>query len=197
MLCFGARLVIFLLLNAVLLLLSVPAVQSDEEDNLLQGINSFRQSSHVPPLAKHDKAGCVAHEISDKLEDQRCESNKARPSQSPVTISDYPDIIKKCKIDVNTTRDGMILPVCVPHRVATLVLTNYTNSPNSKYLNDSRFTGAGIGTEDDWTVLVLTTSTTRGSFASQAHRNLVTASGHYLPSLVFIIYWASFFIYGV
>ncbi|KAL6565414.1 hypothetical protein OROHE_004469 [Orobanche hederae] len=195
---FGARLAIFLMRNAVLLLLLVPAVQSGyEEDNLLQGINSFRQSSNVPPLAKHDKADCVADEISGKLEDQHCESNKAPPAQSPVTISNYPDVLKKCKIDINTTRDGMILPVCVSHRVATLVLTNYTHSPNSKYLNDSRFTGAGIGAEDDWTVLVLTTSTVGGSFASQAHQNLITAFSRYLPSLVFVVYWASFFIYGV
>ncbi|GFQ00129.1 uncharacterized GPI-anchored protein at3g06035 [Phtheirospermum japonicum] len=184
---FGARLAIILLLNAVLLLLSVPPVNSDEEDNLLQGINSFRHSANVPPLTKHDKADCVAEQIADQLEDQHCASNTGPPTQSQL-ISNYPNVLRKCKIDVNTTRDGMILPVCVPHRVGTLVLTNYTQSRNSRFLNDSRFTGAGIGTEDDWTVLVLTTGTTGGSFASRACRHLVTVSGHYLPSLFLIVF---------
>ncbi|KAI3448628.1 hypothetical protein Pfo_005293 [Paulownia fortunei] len=183
---FGARLAILLLVHAILLLLSVPVHSDDEEDHLLQGINSFRQSSNVPALAKHDNANCVADEIANQLEDKHCTSNTAPPTQSQL-ISNYPSVLKKCNIDVNTTRDGMILPVCVPHRVATLVLTNYTESQNSRYLNDSRFTGAGIGTEDDWTVLVLTTSTRGGSFASGAC-NLIIASSHYLSSLFLMLF---------
>ncbi|KAK6118569.1 hypothetical protein DH2020_047682 [Rehmannia glutinosa] len=183
---FGSLLAILVLLHAILLLLSVPVKSDDEEDHLLQGINSFRQSSNVAPLAKHDKADCVADQIADQLEDQHCASNTAPPTQSQL-ISNYPDVLKKCKIDVNTTRDGMILPVCVPGRVATLVLTNYTQSQNSRYLNASRFTGAGIGTEDDWTVLVLTTSTTGGSFASRACRHVIFAWSHYLLLSVFLM----------
>ncbi|KAG8363812.1 hypothetical protein BUALT_Bualt19G0061200 [Buddleja alternifolia] len=160
-----ARLAIILLL--LLHVLSwVPPVHY-EEDHLLQGINSFRQSSGAPALSKHDKANCVADEIADQMEDRGCASNTLPPTQSQL-ISNYPNVLKKCKIDPNTTRDGIILPVCVPHRVATLVLTNYTQSQSSRYLNDSRFTGAGIGTEDDWTILVMTTSTPGGSFASGA-----------------------------
>ncbi|KAL0347977.1 UNVERIFIED_CONTAM: putative GPI-anchored protein [Sesamum angustifolium] len=162
-------------------------LHADEEDHLLQGINSFRQSSNVPALSKHDKANCVADEIADQLEDKHCASNTAPPAQSQL-ISDYPSVLKKCNIDVNTTRDGMILPVCVPHRVATLVLTNYTQSHNSRYLNDSRFTGAGIGTEDDWTVLVLTTNTPGGSFASRAGRLTVLGSSQYLPTLLLMLF---------
>ncbi|EYU34849.1 hypothetical protein ABFS82_14G187000 [Erythranthe guttata] len=168
-----------LLLHVVFLLLSPASVYcDDEENNLLQGINSFRQSSRAPALAKHDKAECVADQIANQLEHQSCASNTLPPTQSQL-MSNYPNVLKKCKIDVNTTKDGMILPVCVPHRVSTLVLTNYTQSQNSKYLNDSRFTGAGIGKEDDWTVLVLTTSTPGGSFASGARR--------YLPSSLFLM----------
>ncbi|KAL8553783.1 hypothetical protein ACS0TY_002173 [Phlomoides rotata] len=143
----AARLALVLLLHATLLLLSVPAVRcDDEEDHLLQGINSFRQSSRAGPVAKHDKANCVADEIADKLENQNC---AGAPPQSQLA-SDYPNVLKKCQVDPNATTDGMILPVCVSRRVPTLVLTNYTqSSQNARYLNDSRFTGAGIGKEDD------------------------------------------------
>ncbi|XP_073148114.1 uncharacterized GPI-anchored protein At3g06035-like [Henckelia pumila] len=145
-------------------LLSIPA-HSDDEDDLLAGINSFRQSSTVPALSKNDKAGCVADEIANQLEAKPCASNTTT-MQSQI-LSDYPNVLQKCNVDVNATREGMALPVCVPHRVPTLVLTNYTQSQNSRYLNDTKFTGAGVGTENDWTVLVLTTSTPGGSFANQ------------------------------
>ncbi|KAH6762558.1 Glycoprotein membrane precursor GPI-anchored [Perilla frutescens var. hirtella] len=181
--CFGSRLalllLLLLLLHAFLLLSSLPAVRSDDEADLLQGMNSFRQSANAPALTKHHKAECVADEIADKLEGKSCASNTASSVQSQL-VSDYPAVLSKCKVDVNTTTDGMILPVCVPRRVPTLVLTNYTQSQNARYLNDSRFTGAGVGTEDDWTVLVLTTNTPGGSFASTAHR-------FYAPSLLFML----------
>lgn len=89
-------------------------------------------------------------------------------------------------MDVNATREGMVLPVCVPHRVSTLVLTNYTQSQNSRYLNDTKFTGVGVGAEDDWTVLVLTTSTPGGSFASEG-RALFGSSSLKLSSLFCVI----------
>ncbi|PIN01479.1 hypothetical protein CDL12_26013 [Handroanthus impetiginosus] len=186
---FRVRLAFVLLLFHVVsfLLLSVPVHCDDEEDRLLQGINSFRQSSNVPALAKHDKANCVADEIADELEDQQCASNTATSTPSQL-LSNYPNVLKKCNIDPNTTGDGMILPVCVPHRVSTLVLTNYTQSPNSRYLNDSSFTGAGIGTEDDWTVLVLATSTPGGSFSSAAGSPLIIARSNCLLSLFLVLF---------
>ncbi|KAJ6359807.1 hypothetical protein OIU77_003918 [Salix suchowensis] len=64
-----------------------------------------------------------------------------------------------------STTEGVVLPACAPHLAPTLLLTNYTRTTYSKYINDSRFTGAGLGHEDDWMVVVLTTSTTGGDFA--------------------------------
>ncbi|CAH9073667.1 unnamed protein product [Cuscuta epithymum] len=146
----------------------------DEEDHLLQGINSYRQSLNVPALAKHDKANCLAEEIADEIEDQPCPRPGSR--SSPPQIGNLQKHLDKCKIDANSTKDGAILPVCVRKRVPTLVLTNYTQSfQNAKFLNDSRFTGAGIGTDDDWTVLVLTTNTEAGMFAA-ASAAVVNAS---------------------
>lgn len=66
------------------------------------------------------------------------------------------------------TKDGAILPVCVKDRVPTLVLTNYTQSSYAVYFNNSKYTGAGVGKEEDWTVVVLSTNTPAGTLASGA-----------------------------
>lgn len=142
----------------------------DEKDNLLQGINSYRRTRGLPELTKNDKAGCLADQIAEKLKDQPCArvtgSNSTPPS--PPQFSNYPDALKKCKVDIAHTRDGIILPVCVKDRVPTLVLTNYTQSSYAVYLNNSKFTGAGIGKEEDWTVVVMSTNTPTGTLASGA-----------------------------
>lgn len=71
-----------------------------------------------------------------------------------------------------------MLSVCVAKRVPNLVLNNFTKTFYTMYLKSSNFTGAGIGTEDDWTVIVLSTSTPAGSFSSFACR--VSWSFYYL-----------------
>lgn len=143
---------------------------SDEEGNLLSAINSYRQAQGAPPLEKHDKASCLADEIADELEDKPCPANgiiTVTPGSQP-GLDNYRDLVKKCGIDMNTTQEGVILPVCVPNRVPTLVLTNYTQSAYAVYVNSSTYTGFGIGKDDDWTVVVLATNTSGGSFASGA-----------------------------
>ncbi|EPS61690.1 hypothetical protein M569_13106 [Genlisea aurea] len=162
----GARFYSILLLTALLLQFFAHPVMSDDEDHLLQGINAYRQSLKLPPLSKHDAAGCIADEIADEFEHTKC--NASLSPARPEPLANHADALNKCKVNADTTGDAVVLPVCVPHRVATLVLTNYTTSFNTRYLNDSRFTGAGIGTDDDWTVLVLTTSTVAGSITSSA-----------------------------
>ncbi|KAI5658898.1 hypothetical protein M9H77_27691 [Catharanthus roseus] len=146
-------------------------MKPDEEDHLLSAFNSYRQTLGVPPLTKHDKAGCLADEIAENIENRPCPPAgtiiSAAPGLQP-QLDNYPDLVKKCGIDINTTQDGVILPVCVPKRVATLVLTNYTQSQYARYLNNSRYNGIGIGKEDDWTVVVLASNTPAGSFASTA-----------------------------
>ncbi|KAL1802313.1 hypothetical protein ACET3Z_030960 [Daucus carota] len=118
----------FVLLLA-LFLLTVP-VLCDEKDNLLQGINSYRKLKGLPDLTKNDKAGCLADEIADKLENEPCARITGSNSTPPTTpqFSNYPEALKKCKVDDAYTKDGKILPVCVKNRIPTLVLTNYTQS---------------------------------------------------------------------
>lgn len=103
--------------------------------------------------------------MAEELENQPCPSGGITPAPAS-HFSQYPKLLDKCDIDINTTTEGIILPVCVHDRVATLVLTNYTQSRHAGYLNNSKYSGAGIGSEKDWTVVVLTTSTVGGSFAS-------------------------------
>ncbi|GLT90301.1 hypothetical protein SLE2022_082430 [Rubroshorea leprosula] len=158
-----------LLLVYPIFFLSRPAL-CDDEDNLLQGINSYRQSLSRPALTKNKNADCVADELAEGLDDQSCDA-AAVPSQGTLaTLANYPKVASKCNININTTTDGVIMPVCVHKLVPTLVLTNYTRTYYAKYLNASKFTGVGVGSKDDWTVVVLTSNTLAGSFASGASK---------------------------
>ncbi|KAJ6305856.1 hypothetical protein OIU78_021224 [Salix suchowensis] len=179
---------VFVLLQAIILL-STP-VHCDEEEDLLQGLNSYRHSLNLPALVKHTNAGCLADKIAGKLEDEPCTSARAA---SPVQIDSYPDLLSKCGIDVNHTNEGVALPVCVPHLVPTLLLTNYTRTPYARFINASRFSGAGLGHEDDWMVVVLTTSTPRGDFAGATSLVSRVGLGHclvtlFLGALVYLLY---------
>ncbi|GMG99711.1 hypothetical protein Nepgr_001551 [Nepenthes gracilis] len=160
----------------------------DVEDHLLQGLNSHRTSANLPALVKHKNAGCLADEFADELEDRPCTPASAAsvvPGSGSQQFSDYPELLRKCGINASTTAQGVILPVCVPDLVPTLLLTNYTHTSYARYINNSKFTGAGIGSEDDWVVVVLATSTPGGSFASAAAAVPVAykAVNYFLPML--------------
>ncbi|XP_004494624.1 uncharacterized GPI-anchored protein At5g19250-like [Cicer arietinum] len=178
----------FFKLNHVLLasvftfiLLSNPVHCSDKEDSVLKGINSYRQTKNLPPLYQNDKAHCLADEVADEIEDTPCEKvSQYYPVSGPGGNQRIPNLqkhIDKCGININTTADGVILPVCVSKLEPTIVLSNYTHSDiYAKFLNNSKYTGAGLGSEDDWMVLVLTTNTTAGTFSAATtsmHVNVV------------------------
>ncbi|XP_060217651.1 uncharacterized GPI-anchored protein At5g19250-like [Lycium barbarum] len=152
----------------------------DEEDNLLKGINSYRASLNLTTLKENDKAKCLADEIADQFKDQPC-TNTTGANTVPGTepqFSEYPKLLSKCKLNATTTRDGMIMPACVPNLVPDLVLSNYTKSQYSNSLNDTKFTGVGIGSDDNWVVVVLTTSNPEGSFTPDtSSSNLVFQLG--------------------
>ncbi|KAK7258847.1 hypothetical protein RIF29_24435 [Crotalaria pallida] len=154
----------------VFLFLSTPAHCGGEEDSVFKGINSYRQAQNLQPFNQNKKASCLAEEVADEIEDEPCETvNQYAPGLSAGNpkIPNLQKHIDKCDININTTIDGAILPVCVSKLEPTVVLSNYThNNRYARYLNNSIYTGAGLGSEHDWMVLVLTTNTTTGSFSA-------------------------------
>ncbi|KAK9146710.1 hypothetical protein Sjap_006613 [Stephania japonica] len=139
-----------------------PAIRSSDGDKLLNRINDFRTSLNIPTLDKHDRADCLADEIADQFEHQACKP--ISPTGPETQFSNYQKQLSECKLDLNTTRDGALMVACVPHGVE-VALFNFTQSQFVQYLNNSKYTGAGVGTEDDWVVVVLTTNTPGGTFA--------------------------------
>ncbi|OMP09083.1 hypothetical protein COLO4_05828 [Corchorus olitorius] len=137
-----------------------------EEDNLLKGINDYRASLNLTTLTKNDNAECLADELADQFKNQPC-TNSTGANTVPGTepqFANYPNLLAKCHLNVSNTRDGAVMPACVPNLVPNLVLSNFTESQYSLNLNDTKYTGVGIGSDGNWIVVVLTTSAPEGSF---------------------------------
>ncbi|XVF38162.1 hypothetical protein REPUB_Repub20aG0076400 [Reevesia pubescens] len=153
---------------------------SDEEDNLLKGINSYRASINLTSLTKNDNAECLADELADQFKNQPC-TNSTGANTVPGTepqFANYPDLLAKCHLNVSITRDGAVMPACVPNLVPSLVLTNFTQSQYTDNLNDTKYTGVGVGSDGDWIVVVLTTGTPEGSYAPATNAaNLISEIG--------------------
>ncbi|KAJ6356161.1 hypothetical protein OIU78_004298 [Salix suchowensis] len=107
---------------------------ADEEDGLLRSINSYRTSLNLTVLTKNDNAECLAGEIADQFKNQPC-TNSTGSNTVPGTETQFPNY-------------------------PTLLAKCHLNGN----LNDTKFTGAGIGSDGNWIVVVLTTSTPEGSF---------------------------------
>lgn len=132
-----------------------------------EGINSFRKTLKLPTLTDNDKAECLAEEIAEQFKNQPC-TNTTGANTVPGTEPQFPDfayLLNRCKLNVTTSRDAVILPACVPNLDQDMVLSNYTNSKYSGSLNDTRYAGIGIGSDDNWIVVILTTNTPTGNFA--------------------------------
>lgn len=152
---------------------------ADEEDRLRQGINSYRTSLNLTALTKNDNAECFAEEIADQFKNQPC-TNTTGANTVPGTepqFADYPNLLAKCHLNISNTRDGAIMPSCVPNLDPNLVFTNFTQSQYSGKLNDTKYTGAGIGSDGNWIVVVLTTNTSEGSFVTYNAASLTSKIG--------------------
>ncbi|KAK6911529.1 hypothetical protein RJ641_023622 [Dillenia turbinata] len=140
-------------------------ISTDTEDELIKGLNYYRMSLNLPVLQMNDDADCIADEASEELEDQPCfNSTTTIGATGGFQLPSYQDLLDRCDMTYNST--GAVLPVCVPKLAPTPLLPKYTKSPYAKYLNDSRYTGVGIASEDYWMVVVLTTSTPAENFAT-------------------------------
>lgn len=159
----------------------------DEKDSVLKGINSYRQTLNLPALAEVDKASCVADDIAEELEDEPCEKvNQYYPDDGGILkFPDFQKHVEKCGIYINSIADGVILPACVAKLEPTLLLSNYThNDRYARYLNNSKYSGVGLGSEDDWMVLVLTTNTPTGVFSAATHSLLATNAAFVMGFLI-------------
>ncbi|XP_007034667.2 PREDICTED: uncharacterized GPI-anchored protein At3g06035 [Theobroma cacao] len=157
-----------LLLLSILFMINFSPIfcDTDEEEDLLKGINSYRASLNLTMLTKNDNAECFADELADEFKNQPC-TNSTGANTVPGTepqFANYPKLLAKCHLNVSNTRDGAVMPACVPNLVPSLVLTNFTQSQYSDNFNDTKYTGVGIGSDGDWIVVVLTTGTPEGSF---------------------------------
>ncbi|CAN8300617.1 unnamed protein product [Cochlearia groenlandica] len=165
------KLHILFLLSFIIIIVSLhrPVLSdNDEEDLLLTSINRYRTSINLTTLTQNDNAECLADEIADQFKNQPCTNTTGSASipGSQPGFPNYPDLLAKCKLNITATRDGVIMPSCVPNLEPTLVLSNYTMTQQySKNLNDSRFVGIGIGSDDNWIVVILTTNTSEGGYS--------------------------------
>lgn len=142
----------------------------EKEKDLLHDINTYRKVLNLPVLEKTDKSSCLANKIANDLEHKHCAEFHNYypniPGKNP-TIPNFEKSVGKCKININTTKDGVIMPMCVPKLDQDDLFSNYTkNSHFTKYLNNSKYIIAGVGSEDDWMVLIISTNTTSGNFSS-------------------------------
>lgn len=163
-------------------------VLAGEEDNLLQGINGYRTSLNLTALTKNDKAECLAKGMVDQFKNQPC-TNTTGADTVPGTepqFSNYPTLLANCHLNVSVTRDGAIMPACVPNLVPSLVLSNFTQSQYSGNLNDSKYTGIGISSEKDWMVVILTTNTSEGSYLTVKSASLILKSS-FIYQLLFLL----------
>ncbi|KAL5566103.1 hypothetical protein UlMin_029267 [Ulmus minor] len=155
-------------LSCAFLLLSSPVHCSIAKD-LIEDLKEYRESQQLPILTKNDKAACLAGEIADDLDDNqpcsKADDFTNDPASSVPKAVDYDKHLKTCQIDRNTTKDGIILPVCTPKLVGNLFYNTYNSSAYKKYFNDSNYTGVGVGSEDEWIVVVLSTDKQTGSFS--------------------------------
>lgn len=150
----------------VTLINSMPA---DTDENLLHDINTYRKVLNLPVLEERDNPSCLADEIAGDLEDKHCEDFRDYypvPGSNP-KIPNFQKSVEKCKININTTKDAVIMPVCVPDLDSDALFSNYTKNSNfTKYLNNSKYTIAGVASEEDWMVLIISTGTASGDFSS-------------------------------
>ncbi|XP_073026042.1 uncharacterized GPI-anchored protein At5g19250-like [Primulina eburnea] len=179
-----------LFLHSILL-----ARSDDDDDNLHRAINQYRTSLNLTILTKNERAECLGSEVADQFKNQPC-TNTTGPNAVPGTepqYTDFPNLLTKCRLNATTTRDGQILPACVPNLDPSLVISNFTKSQYTRYLNDSTFSGIGIGSEGNWIVVILTTSTPDGSYSVGTNSN--NSGAYSLASIsYFVALFAAFFV---
>ncbi|ESW16733.1 hypothetical protein PHAVU_007G180700 [Phaseolus vulgaris] len=177
-------------------LLPSPVACDDEGKNLLHDVNIYRKVMNLPVLDESAKASCLAEEIAEDLADMHCETFRDY-YPTPGNNSKIPNFQKnlaKCSIEINTTTDGVIMPLCVPKLNHDVLFSNYTKSNRfTKYLNNSKYNIAGVGTEDDWMVFIVGTNSSSANFSSSSSRLAHLSKPHLLMLAFFFTTLLLFF----
>ncbi|KAJ9180218.1 hypothetical protein P3X46_008490 [Hevea brasiliensis] len=171
----------FGLLLLAIFLLSSPVHCDDGEGDLLKCLNCHRAFLDLPAFVKNKEAECLASEVAKDLEEKKCEEASG---SNPYQLANHTDLLSKCGINVSHSRDGVVLPVCVPNLDSIEVFTNYTRTQFAKYINDSKFAEAGLGCKGNWMVAVLSTATSEGDFAGANSLVSMIGFGHCLISFL-------------
>uniref|UniRef100_A0A1D1Y881 Putative GPI-anchored protein At5g19250 n=1 Tax=Anthurium amnicola TaxID=1678845 RepID=A0A1D1Y881_9ARAE len=144
------------------------AASHDASDQLFKGINTYRAALNLSTLTENENAACLADQIAQQFKNQEC-TNSTGANTVPGTEEHFPNflnLLDYCHLNATVTQDGAIMPACVPSLVPSTVLSNFTKSQYSQNLNDSRYVGAGVASEGDWVVVILSTNTPGGSFVT-------------------------------
>ncbi|GLJ11754.1 hypothetical protein SUGI_0176150 [Cryptomeria japonica] len=160
------------------------SMADDLSDELLVNINKFRQDMKLPVLTQNENAACLAKQIADQFKGQVC-SNSTGEDTVPGTepqFPNYPQFLENCHLNVSDTKDGVVMPDCVPGLDPQIAFQNYTHSQYIQNVNDTKFVSAGIASEDNWFVLVLATNTTGGNFQTYNRGTM-----HYINKLLSLL----------
>lgn len=142
-------------------------LRTDEEDKLFQEINGYRHSLKLVNFTENEKAACLADKLADSLKHKPCDNKQAGHDYSsfPGTepkFDNFKKLLDKCDIDALTTKDGAILPVCAPEVNSTESISNYTKTEYAKFIKNSNYSGAAVGSKYKWIVVILTTASSDG-----------------------------------
>jgi hypothetical protein len=166
---------------------------TDDEDTLLQNMNGYRQALSLPRFGENIKAACLADEIADDLKDIPCDKNAHGYSSFPGTkpkFDNFQKLLDKCEINVNTTEYGAILASCGPKIDSPLVLDTYTKSEYAKYINNSNYTAAAVGSMNDWVVVILSSNTSDGTFSGAVSLALnIISMANSMVALLFCLFF--------
>lgn len=145
----------------------LPAVDLEE---LFKGFNIYRNSQDRSVLTQNSKAKCIAEQIAknwyNQLPCSRAINGDALLPSNQSQLPLFTQYSRKCKVNLNHTVDGIILPVYVPNSAEKLMLTNCTHSQAPKYLGNATYTRVGLATNEDCLVIALGTDAIGGSYSA-------------------------------
>lgn len=136
-------------------------------------MNSYRSFNKLSTMTKNSNAECLVQQIAWDFDDESPLSTFTSGSTiAPSNFSqlpNLPDYLSQCKIELNHTKNGAIVPLYVPKLALNLVLSECTHSQMVEYLRKPEYTSVGIGYYEQWAVLAFGTNSTAGSFSSSAN----------------------------